>query len=119
MSGEPRNVLLCRQLAAGRVNPRLAPLEVDRSGKRAQYFLGYAWSMIDKRGLDDNSPELARVDLIAGDRRGRLESCSGPLLKSGLRAVPVSPPDRSATLLVARRAPSSRSSWPVRPSCAP
>ena len=79
----------------------LVPVDVNRSGAHARYFVGYAWSTIDKRPLGDEPSTPPRFELVADGRRIPLVHHPGPLLELGLGAAPVPPPARSATLLVA------------------
>ena len=83
----------------------LVPLDVNRSGAHARYFLGYVWSTIDKRTLADQPQSLPRIEVIADGRRIPLPTHAGSLRELGLGEVPVPSPARSATLLIA---PASR-----------
>ena len=83
----------------------LVPVDVNRSGQHAQYFVGYAWSTIDKRSLADEPAAPPRFELVADGRRIPLLQHPGSLRELGLGEAPVPPPARSATLLVA---PASR-----------
>lgn len=83
----------------------LVPVDVNRSGEHAQYFVGYAWSTIDKRSLADEPAALPRFELIADGRLIPLVQYAGSLRELGLGEPPVPPPARAATLLVA---PASR-----------
>ena len=83
----------------------LVPVDVNRSGAHAQYFVGYAWSTIDKRSLADEPAMPSRFELVADGRRIPLVQHPGSLHELGLGEPPVPPPARSATLLVA---PASR-----------
>lgn len=79
----------------------LVPVDVNRSGAHAQYFVGYAWSTIDKRARSGQPSSLPRVELIADGRRIPLALHQGPLTELGIGEAPVPAPSRSATLLVA------------------
>lgn len=83
----------------------LVTVDVNRSGAHARYFVGYAWSTIDRGRHGDEPPEPPRFELVADGRRIPLVHHAGSLLELGLGAPPVPPPSRSATLLVA---PTSR-----------
>jgi hypothetical protein len=78
----------------------LVPLDVNQSGRHAQYFLGYAWSTIDKRAQPE-APSPPRFELIADGRPIPLAPHQGSLRDLGLGEVPVPAPARSATLLIA------------------
>ena len=79
----------------------LAPVDVNRSGVHARYFVGYAWSTIDSRPLGDEPSQPPRFVLVADGRRIPLVPHEGPLVELGLGAPPLPPPARSATLVVA------------------
>jgi len=83
----------------------LVPVDVNRAGAHAQYFFGYAWSTLDNRALSDRPASPPRFELIADGRRIPLVQHQGSLSELGLGELPVPPPARSATLLVA---PASR-----------
>ena len=83
----------------------LVPVDVNRAGAHAQYFVGYAWSTIDKRSLADEQGTPLRFELVADGRRIPLVPHPGSIRELGLGGPPVPPPARSATLLVA---PASR-----------
>jgi len=79
----------------------LVPVDVNRSGAHAQYFVGYAWSTIDQRSRAGPPSAPPRVELIADGRRIPLAFHQGPLTELGIGEAPVPAPSRSATLLVA------------------
>src|SRR5512139_2282260 len=79
----------------------LVPVDVNRAGTHAQYFVGYAWSTIDKRTLHDGTASQARFELVADGRRIPLVPHQGPLRDLGLGEAPLPAPSRSAALLVA------------------
>ena len=79
----------------------LVPVDVNRAGTHAQYFVGYAWSTIDKRTLQDGTASQARFELVADGRRIPLVPHQGPLRDLGLGEAPLPAPSRSAALLVA------------------
>lgn len=83
----------------------LVPVDVNRSGVHTQYFFGYAWSTLDKRATGDGSASSPRFELVADGRRIPLVQHAGPLRELGLGEMPLPPPSRSATPLVA---PASR-----------
>lgn len=83
----------------------LVPLDVNRAGVHRQYFFGYSWSTVDKRFAAGEQATPPQIDLIADGRRIALTPHPGPLAEIGLGELPVTPPSRSATLLVA---PASR-----------
>jgi len=74
----------------------LAPLEINRTGKRSYYWSGYLWTTIDRR---DGDPLLKRGDqlvLIADGRPIPLVSDDKPLREHGVGQTPVRVPVRSA-----------------------
>lgn len=79
----------------------LVPVDVNRAGTHAQYFVGYAWSTIDKRSVADGAASQARFELVADGRRIALVPHEGSLRELGLGEVPLQAPSRSAALLVA------------------
>ena len=79
----------------------LVPVDVNRAGTHAQYFVGYAWSTIDKRSAVDSAASQARFELVADGRRIALVPHEGSLRDLGLGEVPVPAPARTAALLVA------------------
>jgi len=79
----------------------LVPVDVNRSGTHARYFVGYAWSTIDKRSRAGQPSSPPRVELIADGRRIPLAFHQGPLTELGIGEAPLPAPSRSATLLVA------------------
>lgn len=83
----------------------IVPVDVNRSGAHAQYFVGYAWSTIDKRSLAGEPATPSQFELVADGRRIPLVQHPGSLHELGLGEPPVPPPARSATLVVA---PASR-----------
>lgn len=79
----------------------LVPVDVNRAGTHRQYFFGYAWSTVDKRFAADESAAQPRIELIADGRSIPLTPHAGSLADLGLGELPVSPPSRSAALLIA------------------
>jgi hypothetical protein len=79
----------------------LVPVDVNRAGTHVQYFVGYAWSTIDKRIVQDGAASQARFELVADGRRIPLVPHPGPLRDLGLGEAPLPAPSRSAALLVA------------------
>lgn len=79
----------------------LVPVDVNRAGTHAQYFVGYAWSTIDKRSAADGAASQARFELVADGRRIPLVPHPGSLRELGLGEAPVPAPARTAALLVA------------------
>ena len=79
----------------------LVPVDVNRAGAHAQYFFGYAWSTIDRGATGSERPAMPRFDLVADGRRIPLVPHEGSLGALGLGELPVPPPSRSATVLVA------------------
>jgi len=83
----------------------LVPVDVNRSGAHAQYFYGYAWSTLDKRGLPEEAAAALRFELVADGRRIPLQPLAGEPGDVGLGERPLPAPARSAQVLVA---PTSR-----------
>ena len=83
----------------------LVPVDVNRSGTHVQYFYGYVWSTLDKRGLAEEATVVRRFDLVADGRRIALTPVAGELRDIGLGEPPLPSPARSAQVLVA---PTSR-----------
>lgn len=79
----------------------LVPVDVNRAGTHAQYFVGYAWSTIDKRSVAGGAASQPRFELVADGRRIALEPHPGSLHELGLGEVPVPAPARAAALLIA------------------
>ncbi len=78
----------------------LVPVDVNRAGTHAQYFYGYVWSTIDKRGVEAGGQAPARFELIADGRRIPLVPLSGEPRSLGLGEAPLPPPAASAQVLV-------------------
>lgn len=83
----------------------LVAVDVNRGGRHAQYFFGYAWSTIGKPSAAAQSTPPTRFELVADGRRIPLVHQPGPLRELGLGEAPLPPPSRTAELLVA---PASR-----------
>ena len=74
----------------------LAPLEINRTGKRRYFWSGYLWSTIDRRG----GPILAPGDtlvLVADGRPIALQSDGQSLRNHGVGQPPTPMPVRTAT----------------------
>ena len=74
----------------------LAPLEVNRSGQRSYFWLGYLWSTIDRR---KSEPMVASGDalvLFADGRPIRLVPDDTPLPERGVVQPPLPVPKRNA-----------------------
>lgn len=79
----------------------LVAVDVNRAGKHARYFIGYAWSTIDKPPAAAQSAPSAHFELVADGRRIPLVHRRGSLLELGLGEPPLPAPARNAELLVA------------------
>lgn len=77
----------------------LAPLEINRTGRRSYFWFAYLWSTIDRRGQPLLGPEEKLV-LIADGRPIVLESDGKPVREHGLAQLPISAPVRTATPLL-------------------
>src|SRR5262245_36817411 len=74
----------------------LAPLQINRTGKRSYFWSGYLWTTIDRR---DGDPLLKRGDqlvLVADGRPIPLVSDGKPLKEHGVGQPPVRVPIRTA-----------------------
>jgi hypothetical protein len=79
----------------------LVPVDVNRAGSHSQYFYGYVWSTLDKRGLAEEATAAWRFDLVADGRRIALTPVAGGPRDLGLSEPPLPSPARSAQVLVA------------------
>lgn len=79
----------------------LVPVDVNRAGTHSQYFYGYVWSTLDKRGLAEEGAAAWRFDLVADGRRIALTPAAGEPRDVGLGEAPLPSPARSAQVLVA------------------
>jgi len=79
----------------------LVPVDVNRSGTHSQYFYGYVWSTLDKRGLAEEATAAWGFDLVADGRRIALTPLAGEPRELGLGEPPLPSPARSAQVLVA------------------
>ena len=79
----------------------LVPVDVNRAGTHSQYFYGYVWSTLDKRGLAEEASDARRFDLVADGRRIALTPVAGEPRDLGLGEPPLPSPARSALVLVA------------------
>jgi hypothetical protein len=78
----------------------LVPIEVNRSGQRAYYWFGYAWSTIDRR---DQNPIVTASDelvLVADGRPIRLQRATTPSRELGLATPPTPSPARAAVAVL-------------------
>jgi hypothetical protein len=100
-----RAIVFARERPELAVNARdyltLVPVDVNRSGRHEQYFFGYAWSTIDKRGVPGEADAPPRFDLIADGRLVALVPAADDRRDLGLGELPLSPPAHSAHLVVA------------------
>jgi hypothetical protein len=102
VAGEP--FVFARERSELAVNARdyvsLAPLEINRSGTRRQYWFGYLWSTIDRR---EGALTLAADDqlvLLADGRPIRLQSSGQSLRELGIGEPPWQRPGRAAVPLL-------------------
>lgn len=104
-----RTLVFARERPELAVNARdylsLVPVDVNRAGAHSQYFYGYVWATLDKRGLPGEASGTLRFELLADGRRIPLVPVAGSLRKIGLAEPPLPAPARSAQVLVA---PTSR-----------
>jgi hypothetical protein len=94
-------VLACDRSDLG-VNARdyvtLVGVDVNRAGQHATYVVGYAWSTLDKRGVDEGDVDYT---LVADDRVLALEPMSGSFQSLGMAEPPFPAPSRDAVPLAA------------------
>ncbi len=79
----------------------LVPIDVNRAGTHRQYFYGFVWSTIDKRGSRADDAPSGRFEIVADDRLIPLVPVIAPPRQLGLAEPPVRAPSRSARLVVA------------------
>ena len=78
----------------------LVPLDVNHSGRHAQYFYVYVWSTIDKRGLPARDASNGQIELLADGRQIPLVPARATPRELGLAVPPVRAPSDSAQLLI-------------------
>jgi hypothetical protein len=76
----------------------VVPVDVNRAGKHAVYLFGYAWSTIDKRGVDETP---GAYEIVADDRSIGLALAPGGTRELGIGTAPLPPPSRTAVPVVA------------------
>ncbi len=76
----------------------VVPVDVNRSGTHTVYLFGYAWSTIDKRGVDETPGAYA---IVADDRSIGLALAPGGTRELGIGTAPLRPPSRTAVAVVA------------------
>ena len=94
-------VLACDRPELG-VNARdyvtLTGIDVNTSGKHSAYVLGYAWSTLDKRGIDDGA---TGYELVADDHIVPLQPMPGGFSPLGVSSPPIQAPSRTSLALAA------------------
>ena len=94
-------VFACERPELG-VNARdyvtLTAVDVNTSGKHATHLVGYAWSTLDKRALQENA---SHFELIADDRTLPLQSMPDGFRSIGIDEPPIPVPSRNALPLAA------------------
>lgn len=97
----PRSLVLAYERPDLGANARdyvtLTVLDVNASGHHATYVVGYAWSTLDKRGMDEGS---STYELVVDDRVLPLSAVMTGFATIGLAAAPFPPPARTATVLI-------------------
>jgi hypothetical protein len=78
----------------------LTGVDVNTSGRHVSHVIGYAWSTLDKRGVDGD--DQATYELVVEDRVLPLTVMTAGFRSLGLAAPPVQPPSRSAVPLAAK-----------------
>ena len=74
----------------------LAPLEINRTGRRAYFWSGYVWTTIDRRGRTPVIAADERLVLIADGRPMPLRQASASLHDQGVGQPPTPIPVRTA-----------------------
>lgn len=74
----------------------LAPLEINRTGRRAYFWTGYVWSTIDRRGREPVLAADEHLVLIADGRAIALRQSSSSLRDQGVGQPPTPVPVRTA-----------------------
>jgi hypothetical protein len=75
----------------------LAPLEINRTGRRTLFWSGYLWSTIDRRGREPVIAADEQLVLIADGRPIALRQASASLRDQGVGQPPTPVPVRTAT----------------------
>lgn len=78
----------------------LTGVDVNTSGRHVSHVIGYAWSTLDKRGVDGDGP--ATYELVVDDRVLPLAVMTAGFRSLGLATPPLQPPSRSAVPLAAK-----------------
>jgi len=76
----------------------LTAVDVNNSGRHATHLVGYAWSTIDKRGVEDGA---SKYDIVAADRTLPLAVAPEGFRSIGVNEPPIPVPSRSALPLSA------------------
>jgi len=74
----------------------LAPLEVNRTGRRSYFWSGYVWSTIDRRGREPVIGADEQLVLVADGRPIALRQASTSLRDQGVGQPPTPTPVRTA-----------------------
>jgi hypothetical protein len=74
----------------------LAPLQINRTGRRAYFWTGYVWSTIDRRGNEAVVAADEQLVLIADGRPIALRQASASLRDQGVGQPPTPIPVRTA-----------------------
>jgi hypothetical protein len=76
----------------------LTAVDVNTSGRHATHLVGYAWSTLDKRAVEEGD---SRYEIIADDRTLPLRSMPDGFRSIGVNEPPIPVPSRSALPLAA------------------
>jgi hypothetical protein len=76
----------------------LTAVDVNTSGRHARHLVGYAWSTLDKRALQEDA---GSYELVADDRVLPLARMPGGFASIGVAEPPLEPPARAAMPLSA------------------
>jgi hypothetical protein len=94
-------VFACERPELG-VNARdyvtLTAVDVNTAGRHATYLLGYAWSTLDKRAVQERA---SQYELIADDRTLALQTMPDGFRPLGVNEPPIPVPSRAAVPLAA------------------
>jgi hypothetical protein len=83
----------------------LAPIEVNRTGKRRYFWTGYVWSTIDRRGREPLLATGDRFILMADGRPIELQAEGNSLRDTGISEPPIPRPVRVASPMLFRADP--------------
>jgi hypothetical protein len=77
----------------------LTAVDVNTSGRHGTHLVGYAWSTLDKRAIEEND---SHYQIIADDRALPLQPMPGGFRPIGVNEPPIPVPSRSALPLTSQ-----------------